>query len=67
MAKQSSKEFKKIFAELEAISTWFQDPDIDIDEALKKYQRGLALIKDAQAHLKVTENEFRAVAKTTKE
>ncbi len=67
MAKQSLKEFKKIFAELEAISAWFQDPDIDIDEALKKYQRGLAFIKDAKAHLKATENEFRAVAKTTKE
>ncbi len=69
MAKQSSKEFnfKKAFAELEEISTWFQNPDIDLDEALKKYQRGLALIKEAQAHLKETENDFRAVAKKTSE
>lgn len=69
MAKQSSKKFnfKKAFAELEAISMWFQNPDIDLDEALKKYQRGLALIKATQLHLKQTENEFRAVAKGTKE
>jgi exodeoxyribonuclease VII small subunit len=69
MAKQNSKEFnfKKAFAELEEISTWFQNPDIDLDEALKKYERGLALIKEAQAYLKKTENEFRVVAKESKE
>ena len=63
MAKQSSKEFnfKKAFAELEEISTWFQNPDIDLDEALKKYQRGLALIKAAQANLKTTENDFKKI------
>ena len=65
MAKPSSKEFnfKKTFAELEELSAWFQNPDIDLDEALKKYQRGLALIKEAQAHLKETENEFKKTRK----
>ena len=76
MAKQSSKEFnlpagrqvlKKLFVELEEISSWFQNPDIDLDEALKKYQCGMKLVKEAQAHLKQTENEFRAVVKQTKE
>lgn len=69
MAKQSSKEFnfKKAFAELEEISSWFQNPDIDLDEALKKYDQGLTLIKQAQAYLKKTENEFRVVAKQAKE
>ena len=63
MAKQSSKEFnfKKAFVELEEISTWFQNPDIDLDEALKKYQHGLALIKEAQTHLKQTENTFQKI------
>lgn len=63
MAKGNSKEFnfKKAFAELEEISTWFQNPDIDLDEAIQKYQRGLALIKEAQAQLKQTENEFKKI------
>ena len=63
MAKQSSKEFnfKKAFVELEEISTWFQNPDIDLDEALKNYQPGLALIKEAQTHLKQTENTFQKI------
>ncbi|MEK7615868.1 MAG: exodeoxyribonuclease VII small subunit [Patescibacteria group bacterium] len=66
MAKQSSKEFnfKKAFAELEDISSWFQNPDIDLDEALKKYERGLVLIKEAQAHLKETENQFKVIKKS---
>lgn len=63
MAKQSFN-FKKTLEELEKLSEWFQQPDIDLDEALKKYQRGMELVKEAQAHLKKTENEFKRVSKT---
>lgn len=52
--------FKKIFEEIEALSAWFQQGDIDLDEALKKYKRGMELVKAAQDRLKETENEFRA-------
>lgn len=66
MAKQNFN-FKKAFEELEKISEWFQADDIDLDEALKKYKRGMELVKEAKSQLKETENEFRAVAKPTEE
>ena len=62
----ASLKFKTIFHELEKISEWFQREDIDLDEAFKKYNQGLALIKEAKAHLKKAENKFRVVAKQTK-
>lgn len=69
MAKHNSKEFsfKKVFAELEDISSWFAKPDIELDEALKKFQRGQELIKEAKAHLKETENEFKKLKTISQE
>lgn len=69
MAKQVLKEFnfKKAFEELETLSVWFQQPDIDLDEALKKYQHGMELVKIAQQHLKKVENEFERIKKEKEE
>lgn len=68
MAVSKQKEFlSKTFEELEKISEWFSRDDIDIDEALTKYKRGMELVKLARKHLKQTENEFRVVVKGTKE
>lgn len=35
--------FAEAFAELEAITEWFETGDIDLDEGLKKFERGLEL------------------------
>lgn len=37
--------FAESFAELEAITEWFETGDIDLDEGLKKFERGLELAK----------------------
>jgi len=50
--------FSKAFEELEKISQWFQSDNIDIDEGLEKYKRGLELIKQCQQKLKEVENKF---------
>ena len=55
--------FKEAFKELEEINEWFQQEDTDIDQALKKYKRGLALIKECQERLRETENEFIKIKK----
>ena len=61
---KTNASIQKIFAELEEIASWFQRDDLDLDEALKNYQRGLALIKLAQTQLKKTENEFKIIKKS---
>jgi exodeoxyribonuclease VII small subunit len=37
--------FKDAFQELEEINEWFQREDIDLDQALQKYERGIELMK----------------------
>lgn len=43
--------FAEAFAELEAITEWFETADIDLDEGLKKFERGLELAKICKGKL----------------
>ena len=61
--KQKSPNLHKTFEELEQISEWFSRDDIDIDEALAKYKRGMELVKIARERLKEAENEFEKIEK----
>jgi len=55
--------FAKVYQELEKINEWFQQEEIDLDEALEKFKRGLELIKICKKRLKETENQFREIQK----
>lgn len=61
--------FTKAYQELEEINKWFQEEDIDLDEGLKKFRRGLELIKQCRERLKKVENQFQEIKKefSTKE
>ncbi len=50
--------FSVALQELEAINRWFQDEEIDLEEALTKLKRGKELIDQCQERLKTVENEF---------
>lgn len=56
--KKEPVNFTKAYHELEEINDWFQQEDIDLEEGLKKYKRGLELIKKCRERLKETENQF---------
>jgi exodeoxyribonuclease VII small subunit len=55
--------FTKAYEEIEKINEWFHNEDIDLDEALKKYERGLELIKKCKQRLKEAENKFEEIKK----
>jgi len=55
--------FTKAYQEIEEINRWFQQENIDLDEALKKYQRGMELIKKCKEQLKKAENKFQEIKK----
>jgi len=56
-------DFAKAMAELEEINRWFQNQEIDLDEGLAKFRRGLALIKKSRQKLAEVENEFEEIKK----
>jgi exodeoxyribonuclease VII small subunit len=55
--------FTKAYQEIEEINKWFQREDIDLDEALKKYERGMELIEKCKKRLKEVENKFEEIKK----
>ncbi len=47
--------------ELESIAQYLQGSDVDIDQAIAKYERGVKIAKDLQAYLKTAENKVRSL------
>ena len=55
--------FSKAFEELEAITEWFEREEIDIDEGLKKFEKGLELAKLCKEKLSEVENRVEEIKK----
>ena len=56
--KKSDKvDFGKSFEELEEIIGWFEGDEVDLDEGIKKFERGLELAKACKGRLKEVENK----------
>lgn len=54
-------DFGAAYKELEGIIDWFESGDIDLDQGLEKFERGLALAKQCQERLKEVENKVSAI------
>ncbi len=54
--KKTSPNYQMMKDELENIMVKLQAEDIDVDEALKLYERGLELVKQLDKYLKTAEN-----------
>ncbi|MEK7059370.1 MAG: exodeoxyribonuclease VII small subunit [Patescibacteria group bacterium] len=68
-SKQSKPSYQVLKAELDDIMAELGREDLDIDQALKHYQRGIELINQLELHLKTAENkiqELQAKLKTSK-
>ena len=58
-ASASAKKFdyQALSQELDTILEELQTADLDIDEAVKKYERGMTIVKDLETYLKTAENK----------
>ncbi|MDB5181257.1 MAG: Exonuclease small subunit [Candidatus Saccharibacteria bacterium] len=54
MAKQT---YKELSDELSRVMSELERGDLDIDEAVRCYERGLAIVKELEVHLKNAENK----------
>lgn len=55
--------FKSAFLELEKIVTEFEGQDLDLEEALPRFERGLELAKKLRERLKQIENKVTEIKK----
>ena len=61
MATQKKLSYQKLNAELDVILDELQGGELDIDAAVKKYERGMAIVKELQKYLKEAENTVKKV------
>lgn len=64
MATQKPKSEKSIqskLTELNEIVSWFDGDEVDIDEAIKKYEQGQKLVEELQADLKSAKNKVEKI------
>ncbi len=54
-------DFGKAFDELESIIEWFEGEEVDLDEGIKKFERGLELAKACKGRLKEVENKVNEI------
>ncbi len=53
--------FAEAFAELEKITQWFEREDIDVEQGLEKFERGLELAKMLKERLREVENRVKQI------
>ncbi|MDB5169516.1 MAG: Exodeoxyribonuclease 7 small subunit [Candidatus Saccharibacteria bacterium] len=51
-------DYQALSTELDTIMAELQRDDLDVDEALKHYERGLTLVKELEAYLETAENKI---------
>lgn len=56
--------FGEAFAELEKITEWFEKEEMDLEEGLEKFERGLALAAKLKQRLKEVENRVEEIKVT---
>ncbi len=54
-------DFGAAFAELEKITDWFEKEEIDLEEGLAKFERGLELAARLKTRLKQVENRVEEI------
>ncbi len=55
--------FAEAFAELEELTQWFETQEVDLDEGLKKFERGLELAQVCKKKLAEVENKVTTLKK----
>lgn len=58
--------YQQLSTNLDRVLAQLQEPDIDVDQALKLYEEGLRLAKQCEARLKQAENKLTKLAPQTK-
>ncbi len=61
MATKQKKSFAESFAELEKITEKFESGNIDLDQSLQDFERGLALASELKKRLQDVENKIRTI------
>lgn len=60
-SKKTTAELQK---ELDELLLWFESDQVELDEAVKKYERGAKVIELLQERIKTAENTIKKITKS---
>lgn len=60
---QKKLSYRELSDELDNIVNGLQTDDLDVDEAIKRYERGMEIVKSLEEYLKEAENKIKVVKK----
>lgn len=58
---KSDPDFASLMKELEAIVAWFEQDEVDLDESIAKFERGMELAEALKKRLAEVENRVQAI------
>jgi exodeoxyribonuclease VII small subunit len=61
MAEKKGKTYKQLSDELDKLVAWFESDQVDLDEAIVKYEKVEKLIGEMEKHLKSAENKINKI------
>ncbi len=64
VSKEPKTSYRQLKKELDAVLAWFDDGDVDLDEALVKYEQAIKLLDQMESYLKTAKNKVMKIAKT---
>jgi exodeoxyribonuclease VII small subunit len=64
-AKTTKTNFAKSYAELQELVVWFEREDVDLEEAIVKFEEGSKLVKELKAQIGTMENKIKELSKIT--
>jgi exodeoxyribonuclease VII small subunit len=65
---KTAKTYRELSEQLEDILLWFESGDVDLDEAVTKYEEAQKLLGEMEKYLKTAENKIHKISavKTSK-
>ncbi len=59
-----SQNYQQLSEKLDELLAKLQNPDVDVDEALKLYEQGQVIIKKLEDYLKTAENKLKHIKRS---
>lgn len=61
-SKKEPKNYKQMSDELNKLIEWFESDELNLDEAVEKYEQAMELLQAMEEHLKNAENKIKKIA-----
>lgn len=62
MAKSDPKTYQQLSDELNELTAWFESDQVNLDEAIHKYERAMKVLDEMEKYLKTAQNKIKKVA-----